>query len=100
MPRRHLYWIESETEFDAIRAVVGTDSNFAKNYAAWAFSATKKVADMESCGWRVEKVPVRAKDFIRYCDCRGVKRDLANLSAFAIAKAHGQDKASTTGFAG
>jgi hypothetical protein len=100
MSRRHLYWIENETDYYAIRAVVGTNSDFAENYAAWLLRATKKIADMERCGWRVEKVPVRPKEFIRYCDRRGVKRDVANLTAFAIAKAHGQDKVSAIGFAG
>jgi hypothetical protein len=42
MPRRRLYWIENETEFDAIRAIVGTDSNFAKNYAPGFLAPPKR----------------------------------------------------------
>lgn len=73
MTRRHHYWIETECDYTAMRAIVGNNFEFAGDYAAWTKDVTKKIAKLESCGWSVERVAIGPKEFIRYCDKMGLK---------------------------
>jgi hypothetical protein len=89
MPTRHHYWFGNAKDYEGVRGVFGQGSNLPASYDDWLKSAARKVAEIEKRGWTVEKVMISAKDFVRFCDGRGIARDLAALSMFATQSARG-----------
>ena len=73
-----------------MREVVQLD--FPCPYDDWLRSTAKRIADIENRGWSVEKVNINAKEFVRYCDRKGIASDRSALSIYAAAKARGHNK--------
>ena len=91
MGRRSHSWFEDAKDYDVVREIVGAHPNYPATYDEWLKLATKQISRMEASGWAVNKVVIKAKEFIRFCDRKGVNRDAATLGLFVVAKAHGQN---------
>jgi hypothetical protein len=92
MPTRHHFWFDNAKEFEGVRAAFGPKPGLPASYDDWLKAAARRLAEIEKRGWTVEKVVISAKDFVRFCDARGINRDLAALSMFAAQRARQPQK--------
>jgi hypothetical protein len=89
MPTRNQCWFGDTKEYDTVRATIGPDPQYPKTYDEWLQLATKRVANLESGGWTINKVVVEPKEFIRFCDSKGLDRGVAALGLFVASKGRG-----------
>lgn len=85
MARTHIaVWLD-RNDYEAIKRLVGKDSDLPDTFDEWLEGETKRIKHRETLGERVKAVHVNSQEFSAWCAASGTNCNDYTLFGFAVA---------------